>query len=215
MKLFIGNKNYSSWSLRAWLVLEHLNIDAQIIPLKLFTENFYSELSGISATKKVPALKDGDFNLCESLAIAEYINETYCNGRGWPKENKKRAHARALSAEMISSFHALRNAMPMNIRAKRWVNIDTAVQKDIQRIDAIFNLASQQKGGYLFGDWSIVDAMYAPVVLRFVTYGVFLSPNAQHYCEHVMQCPILQKWITEALKETDIVPEDEAGIERN
>ncbi|MFC3032308.1 glutathione S-transferase [Pseudoalteromonas fenneropenaei] len=215
MKLYIANQNYSSWSLRAWLILHKMALPFEEVKLKLFTEHFYKSLQGIAANAKVPALQDGDFTLCESLAIGEYINEAYCNGTAWPTDTKRRAQARAVSAEMVSSFSALRNAMPMNIRARRLVDISVAVQKDIKRIEQIFAQSAQyqQQGGWLFGPWSIADAMFAPVVLRFKTYGVALIPAAQRYCEHALQCESLQLWIAQALEETDIVPEDEAGID--
>ncbi|MFC0117110.1 glutathione S-transferase [Pseudoalteromonas xiamenensis] len=213
MKLFIANKNYSSWSLRAWLILNKLDIKHEEIMLKLFTKAFYQSLQGIAANSKVPAIQDGELTVCESLAIGEYISEAYCSGAGWPSTVAERAKARALSAEMVSSFTALRTAMPMNIRANRRVDITVAVQKDISRINEIFSQHSNYEGGWLFGNWSIVDAMYAPVVLRFKTYGVYLSPQAQQYCNHVLGCPTLKRWIDAALEETDIVPEDEAGEE--
>lgn len=215
MKLYIANKNYSSWSLRAWLILNKLNVKHEEVLLKLFTPEFYSALEGVSDTLKVPVLVDEEITVHESLAIGEYISETYCNGLGWPTNTAQRAKARALASEMASSFSALRNALPMNIRAKRQVNIDKEVEKDIARIDTIFQLANKNNGGWLFGQWSIADAMFAPVVLRFQTYDIRLSESAQAYCNKVMACDVLNKWIDDALLEKDIVPQDETGIERN
>ena len=216
MKLYIGNKNYSSWSLRAWLIMDKLNISFEEVKLQLFTDAFYNELEGISETRKVPALVDGKLHIWESLAIAEYISEVYCSGKGWPQDRFQRARARAISQEMATGFFALRSEAPMNIRAKRKLEFSEAAQKDIARIEQIFTNQMQTfagRGNWLFGSWSIADAMYAPVLLRFKTYGVALSTTAQLYMEHALQCPSLQKWIAAALLETDILVEDEAGIE--
>lgn len=213
MKLYIGNKNYSSWSLRPWLVLNKFNVPYDEIKLALFSSEFYEALEGLSDTNKVPTLVDGDLTIHESLAIAEYINEVYCNGQAWPKDRAQRAKARALSAEMASSFSALRTALPMNIRASRKVQLEERVLKDVDRIDTIFQLASKSNSGWLFDSWSIADAMFAPVVLRCKTYNIAVSPIAQQYCDKVLACPILKQWIESALLETDILEEDEAGTD--
>lgn len=214
MQLFIGNKNYSSWSLRAWYLMSKFDVPFDETQLVLDTSDFYDELKQHFHVQKVPALIDGDLQVWDSLAICEYINDAYLSGAGWPKYITQRATARALSAEMHAGFMALRNEMPMNIRATRKVTLSSAALKDIQRIDEIF---SQQQdmfpNEWFFGDFSIADAMYAPIVLRIKTYQITLSPAAQQYCDFVMRCPVLQKWITQALTETDIVQCDEAGVE--
>jgi len=162
----------------------------------------------------VPAIIDGDLAVWDSLAINEYINDTYLSGSALPKDLKQRAKARALSAEMHAGFMGVRSEMPMNIRATRHVDLSATALKDIARIDEIF---SQQQSAFpntwLFSEFSIADAMYAPIVLRFKTYQINLSAAAQAYCEHVLKCPVLQTWITQALTETAIVQEDEAGVE--
>ncbi len=161
---------------------------------------------------KVPALIDGDLAVWDSLAICEYINDAYLNGRAWPENLNKRAHARSVAAEMHSGFLALRNEMPMNIRAKRHVELSEHAKKDIARIDEIFSMRPQSSSNtWLYGEFSIVDAMFAPVVLRFKTYQVTLSSPAQAYCDQVLSCPVLNNWIAHALQETDIVTSDEAG----
>ena len=166
--------------------------------------------------QKVPALIDAELTVWDSLAICEYINDAYLNGAAWPSEIAQRARARSLAAEMHSGFAALRNEMPMNIRAKRHVELSEQAKKDIARIDEIFSTQQQSyPNTWLFGEFSIVDAMFAPVVLRFKTYQVELSHAAQVYCQHVLSCPVMQSWICEALKETDIVDCDEAGEEIN
>ncbi len=214
MKLIIGNKNYSSWSLRAWLLIEKFGVQCQEEKLVLDTPAFYRALEGISPTAKVPTLVDADVTVWDSLAICEYINDAYLCGAGWPKDLKVRAKARALAAEMHAGFPALRGEMPMNIRARRSVSLSDAAKQDVARIDAIF--AGQwreygERGGWLFGDFSIADAMYAPVVLRMQTYGAELSADAEAYMQHVLKDASLMRWIEEALQETDIVDADEAG----
>ncbi len=214
MELFIGNKNYSSWSLRAWYLMSKFELEFDEIQLVLDTPDFYSELKKHFTVQKVPALIDGDLHVWDSLAICEYINDAYLSQVAWPKYVTQRATARALSAEMHSGFMALRSEIPMNIRAKRKITLSDDAKKDIARIDDIF--AKQQEiypNQWMFGDFSIVDAMYAPIVLRLKTYQVTLSKAANSYCQHVLACPVLQSWITQALQETDIVDADEAGVD--
>ncbi|MDN2662508.1 glutathione S-transferase family protein [Psychromonas sp. 14N.309.X.WAT.B.A12] len=214
MQLFIGNKNYSTWSLRVWYLMSKFNVLFDETQLVLDTPDFYIALQKYFTVQKVPALIDGDLKVWDSLAICEYINDAYLSGTAWPKNIVKRAQARSLSAEMHSGFMALRNEMPMNIRATRKVELSAAAKQDIARIDDIF--ASQQElypNSWLFGEFSITDAMYAPVVLRLKTYQIRLSPLAEQYCKSVMSCPVLQDWIAQALTETDIVECDEAGVE--
>ncbi|MBQ4814303.1 glutathione S-transferase [Pseudoalteromonas luteoviolacea] len=214
MKLYIGNKNYSSWSLRAWLIAEKYQLNYQEVKLDLGSKVFYERLENVSPTLKVPTLIDDDVVIWESLAICEYINEAYLSGKAWPNSPALRAHARALSSEMHSSFNALRNAMPMNIRAKKQIIRTDEVNKDIRRIEQIFTEQYKRfgsQGGWLFGAWSIADAMFAPVVLRFQTYGVKLSGEANAYVEHVLQCPALKLWCAQALKELEVVECNEVG----
>ncbi|WP_413692778.1 glutathione S-transferase family protein [Psychromonas sp. KJ10-2] len=214
MQLFIGNKNYSTWSLRAWYLMSKFNVVFDETQLVLDTPDFYSELQKHFNVHKVPALIDDDLKVSDSLAICEYINDAYLLGAAWPKNIVNRAQARSLSAEMHSGFIALRNEMPMNIRATRHLELSAAAKQDIARIDHIF--ATQQTvypNAWLFGDFSITDAMYAPVVLRLKTYQISLSPLAEQYCEYVLSCPVLQRWVAQALTETDIVECDEAGVE--
>ncbi|MDI4652480.1 MULTISPECIES: glutathione S-transferase family protein [Pseudoalteromonas] len=216
MQLFIGNKNYSTWSLRAWYLLSKFNVSFKEQQLVLDTPEFYDALKIKFPVPKVPALIDGELTVWDSLAICEYINDAYLNGAAWPSEIAQRAKARSLAAEMHSGFAALRNEMPMNIRAKRHVELSGQAKKDIARIDEIFSTQQQSyPNAWLFGEFSIADAMFAPVVLRFKTYQVTLSHAAQAYCQHVLSCPVMQSWISEAFKETDIVDCDEVGEEIN
>ncbi|MDP5254660.1 MULTISPECIES: glutathione S-transferase [unclassified Vibrio] len=214
MQLYIGNQNYSSWSLRAWLIFSQYNLETDIIKLKLFSPEFYQVLAPLNAQAKVPTLVDDSTVVWDSLAILEYINEAYLQGQAWPESIPLRAKARAISAEMHSGFMALRNELPMNIRAKRRVELSDAAKKDIARIDQIWSeQMTSYPQGWLFGEWSIADAMYAPVALRFETYGIELSPTAQSYQQKVLRSDSLQPWLQQASLETDIVAEDEAGYD--
>ncbi|GAB2647106.1 glutathione S-transferase family protein [Vibrio panuliri] len=214
MHLYIANQNYSSWSLRAWLIFSHYQLDVEVTKLKLFTTDFYQSLETISPTAKVPTLVDQQVTVWDSFAILEYINEQYLQGQAWPSDVGERARARALAAEMHSGFMNLRNELPMNIRARRKVELSEGALQDIARIDAIWSeQANQYPDGWLFGEWSIADAMYAPVALRFQTYGITLSQAAQKYQQRVLTSDSLQPWLHEASLETDIVIEDEAGVE--
>ncbi|MEX3071473.1 glutathione S-transferase family protein [Vibrio alginolyticus] len=212
MKLYIGNQNYSSWSLRAWLIFMHYDIDVEVRKIKLFTEDFYNTLEHITPTAKVPALVGDDVTIWDSLAILEYVNDAYLNGKAWPQSLSERAKARAISAEMHSGFMALRNEMPMNCRARRKITLSSQALKDIERIDQIWSEQIEQyPDGWLFGKWSIADAMYAPVVLRTLTYSIPLSEKATQYQQKVLKSETMQRWLAEASLETDIVEEDEAG----
>ncbi|MGR5094457.1 glutathione S-transferase family protein [Vibrio maritimus] len=214
MKLYIGNQNYSSWSLRAWLIFAQNNLDVEVEKLSLFTPEFYQTLLEITPTAKVPTLVDSNVTTWDSLAIMEYVNEQYLDGRGWPESPSERAKARALASEMHSGFMALRNELPMNCRARRHVELSESALADIQRIDAMWSeqmhLFPKQ---WLFGEWSIADAMYAPVALRFRTYGVKLSESAKRYQEKVLSSAAILRWLAEASSESDIVAEDEAGVD--
>lgn len=216
MDLYIANKNYSTWSLRAWILLKKFNLDFNEHNLKLETDDFTKTLSNIAPIAKVPVLIDNSITVWDSLAICEYINETYLSNQGWPTDPWHRAKARALAAEMHSGFNSLRNQLPMNIRAKRKVALTQQSLADIARIEQIFSeqhAQFEQQGGWLFGEWGIVDAMYAPVALRFKTYGITLNASASAYMNKVLSCEVLAEWITDALKETEIVAMDEAGEE--
>ncbi|CAM3768300.1 Stringent starvation protein A [Vibrio aerogenes CECT 7868] len=214
MKLYIGNKNYSTWSLRAWILMKKSGISFEEVKLPLDTPQFYAALEPVTPTQKVPCLVDGEVTVWDSLAICEYINDIYLSGRAWPADKASKAKARALAAEMHSGFMALRNEMPMNIRAVRRVVLSENGQQDLQRIDQIFSQQMDEyadRGGWLFGEFSITDAMYIPVVLRLITYQMAVSDGAQKYVDHVMACDALKAWLDEGLKETEIVECDEAG----
>jgi glutathione S-transferase len=207
--LLIGSKNYSSWSLRPWLFLRKvdLNFAEQIIH---FDESGYqSQIAALSPSKRVPLLIDAGVKIWDSLAICEYAAEL--SGRGLPSERLARARARAVAAEMHSGFQALRNECPMNVRAsKHSVPWTPELQADIARIDEIWAGCRSEyggAGGWLFGEFSIADAMFAPVFFRFQTYGAAISPAAEGYLSHALQDVALRDWQDAAAKEGHPLPE--------
>ncbi|MEM6449665.1 MAG: glutathione S-transferase family protein [Cyanobacteria bacterium P01_D01_bin.105] len=216
MQLVIGNKNYSSWSLRPWMLLSFFKLDFEEVQASLKAEGLSARLGQFSPTSRVPVLIDGELTVWDSLAICEYVSERYLEGKGWPRDVSKRAEARAVTAEMHSGFAGLRREMPMNCRARRRVEASAQTLKDIARVDEIWAKGMADSGGpWLFGAFSIVDCFYAPVVMRFATYaaasGVTLSAGAQRYQDFFLQNDVLQAWVGAAKQETEIVPEDEAG----
>jgi glutathione S-transferase len=203
--LIIGNKNYSSWSLRAWLLLRQFDIAFNEVKLTLDTPEFHSSIRAYSAAGRVPVLLDGDLHVWDSLAIAEYANERFLDGRGWPQSRAVRAHARAISAEMHSGFAALRQELPMNCRKRvRDHTISADAARDVARVLEIWRDARGQhadKGAFLFGAFGIADAMYAPVVLRFISYDVATGPLERAYIDAVAALPALRDWIADAATE--------------
>ncbi|TAM06568.1 MAG: glutathione S-transferase family protein [Paraburkholderia sp.] len=212
MKLAIGDKNYSSWSMRPWLLLTHFGIPFDEVLIELDEPGTKAAILQYSASGKVPCLMPDDgFAVWDSLAIAETLAERFPKHALWPRDANARARARSVSAEMHSGFFALRNAMPMNIRLKR-PGVGTApdVLSDIARIDAIWRECLAASGGpFLFGEFSIADAMYAPVVMRFNSYHPQLSPEAGAYSRRVTALPAVAAWIAAARSETHIVADDE------
>lgn len=210
--LVIGNKNYSSWSLRPWLLLTQFEIPFKIHQLMLCTPSFDQDITTYDAAGKVPVLQDGDTLVWDSLAICEYVSERWLAGAGWPSEIAQRAKARSISAEMHSGFFALRELMPMNCRRRGTLAITADVQADIDRIQGIWQQCraqNQSRGPWLFGDFSIADAMYAPIVSRFHSYGVILDGLADEYATMVKASAAYQSWITAALQEHDVIDEME------
>lgn len=216
MRLVIGNKNYSSWSMRPWLLLTAFGVAFEEIMEALApAETLTARLRRHSPSARVPVLLDGDLCVWDSLAICEYVSARYLDGRGYPASVAAQAQARAIVAEMHAGFHALRRDLPMNIRARRRLQLSEAVQRDIRRIDEIWAHYPPQHGGrFLFGDFSIADCFYAPVAMRFATYdGIALSAEAQAYSERLRQHKAIAAWCEGARAETAIVPADEAGEE--
>jgi glutathione S-transferase len=214
MQLIIGNRNYSSWSLRAWLALSWLGVPFHEVLVRLSVPSFKTEVAKYGPHGRVPILVAGDLTVWDSLAICEYAAEI--SGRGWPRDAAARAVARSVSAEMHSGFTALRAQWPMNARAHgRRTPSTPALESDVARIDRLWNDCRRRFGAggpWLFGERSIADAMYAPVVLRFDTYGASLSAGAREYVAAVLADEHLQRWIRGAREEPWTIDEDEAGI---
>lgn len=210
-ELFIGNKNYSSWSFRPWIALKHKEIPFQETLVPFDFENGNPQFREFSPSMKVPVLKDGGLTVWDSLAILEHVADCFPKKALWPEERSARARARSVSAEMHSGFAALRNACPMNMRRPVEVlPVDEAVRADVRRIMDIWNECLEQSGGpFLFGDFTIADAMYAPVVSRFATYTLSDDPVFHSYHAAITETPAWRAWETEALKETWVVAEDE------
>ena len=215
MKLVIGNKNYSSWSLRAWFLLKEAGIDFEEHRIALDTDSSAEEIGRFSPAGLVPVLIFEDGPVWDTLAIAETVAERWPDKQVWPSDAAARAHARSISAEMHSGFAALREAMPMNCRAMgRKVSITDAVARDIDRIFAIWSDCHHrygEQGDWLFGKFSVADAMYAPVVLRFRTYGINLPESAAIYPRRLLESPAIQDWLIESESETEVIKREEAG----
>jgi glutathione S-transferase len=211
MKLVIGNKNYSSWSLRPWLLLRQAGIAFEEERVSFLDPQFQARVRRYSPTGKVPVLIDGDTVVWDSLAICEYVAEL--QPALWPAARAERAQARAICAEMHSGFGAMRSAFPMNVCARLpgrgW---SVAVEKDVDRIAAIWSglrARHAAAGPFLFGRFSVADAYYAPVVWRFVTHAPPLPAAARDYMASMQALPAMQAWAQAAAEENEFVPEDE------
>ncbi len=211
--LVIGNKAYSSWSLRPWLLMKQSGIGFSESRVSLYAPGAKQKILAQSPAGKVPVLKDGAITVWDSLAIAEYLAEKYPRKQLWPRNAKARAHARAISAEMHSGFTNLRNDMPMNVRREiLGRQRSREVLAEIDRIAAIWTECRERNGSegpFLFGAFSIADAMYAPVVSRFRTYGVALAGAAAVYASTIIALPAMREWIAEAHAETEFNPQYE------
>ena len=215
MKLLIGNKCYSSWSLRAWLLMRATGIafteKLVLLDEPGFKEAVFAEAPGSGGT--VPTLVDGDIAVWETLAICEYLHETHPEAGIWPSDAAARAYARAMSSEMHAGFTALRGACPMNL-GKRFASRDrgAGVARDVERITALWRQARERFGGsgpFLYGAFSAADAMYAPVVTRLDTYGIAVDTASQDYMRAVLSLPAYRAWLAAALAEPWIVAQDE------
>lgn len=211
--LVIGNKNYSSWSLRPWLLLKQAGIAFTEIRIPLSTPDSKAEILKHSPAGKVPVLHDGEVTVWESLAICEYLAEKVPHQHLWPADPAVRARARAVACEMHAGFGALRQHMSMNCRKHLPGKGRTPeVLKDIERICALWNDCRARfghGGEFLFGQFSIADAMYAPVALRFVTYDVDLDPVSAAYVRTITDLPAVQQWLAEARAEAEVIPQFE------
>jgi glutathione S-transferase len=201
--LLIGSKNYSSWSLRAWLFLrkERFKFREQLVYLD--ESDYQAQIAALSPSRRVPLLMDGGVKIWDSLAICEYVADS--TGFGLPKAGAARAQARSVAAEMHSGFPTLRNECPMNVRARnRRVPLTPQLEADIARVDEIWSGCRHSYGaggGWLFGDFSIADAMFGPVFFRFQSYGLRLSSASETYLDHALSDPDLREWQDAASKE--------------
>ena len=212
--LIIGNKNYSSWSLRPWLALRHAGISFDERLLLLCGENWKEAIAAVSPSGRVPVLLHGEHTVWETLAIIEYANELFPDAGLWPEDRAARAAARAVAHEMHAGFTALRNHMPMNLRRLDLTGKGRGpgVDDDIARICEIWRDCRSRYGAggeFLFGAFCAADAMYAPVVTRLDTYGVDLDETCAAYSRAVLTLPAFVEWREAALQEPWIVPEDE------
>lgn len=206
--LVIGNKNYSSWSLRPWLLLKVFEVPFDERRLALDSEEFRREIARYSPSSRVPVLHHQGRTVWDSLAIVEYVNEVFLDGRGWPADLDARTLARCAAAEMHSGFTDLRTQLPMNCgrdpqaSSYRW---DANTQRDIDRVQQLWRelRARAGAGDFLCGSFGIVDAMFAPVAVRFRGYGVELDPTASQYCDAIEALPAMQAWRSGAAAESE------------
>jgi glutathione S-transferase len=216
LKLVIGNKNYSSWSMRPWMALRANGIPFEEVFIPLYTGAAdKGRLLDITPSGKVPALIDGDVAIWDSLAIIEYLAERFPEKRLWPEEPAQRAHARSISAEMHSGFVALRNECGMNLhRPVRGVELSAEARANVARIQDIWEDCCERHGkagAFLFGAFGAADAMFAPVVHRFRTYAVAVRPVVQRYMDTMMALPAFEEWTRAGLAETLVIEKFETA----
>ena len=213
LALIIGNKNYSSWSMRPWIAMKTAGIPFEETVISLEAADFKQRVGAVSGTGKVPVLIDGDVRVWESLAILEYLAEKFPAAGLWPADSAARAHARAIASEMHAGFVPLRRHLPMNMWRpvlKRELNPEVAA--NVQRIETMWTDCRArfgQGGPFLFGRFGATDAMYAPVVARFHTYAVDVGAAARAYMQAVMALPAWREWHDAGVKEPWVLAEDE------
>lgn len=209
--LVIGNKNYSSWSLRPWVLLRHHGVGFREQRVCLDTPEFAQEVARWSPAARVPVLVHDGLSIWDSLAIAEYVNEQLLQGRGWPSNITQRARARSIVAEMHAGFTGMRSELPMNVRRNPGaVSLSEAAVRDIERVQSIWDAQLAEHGGpWLFGDYSIADAFYAPVAFRFRSYLVPLRDRCTGYVERQLAHAPMQEWAAAAREESEVVAADE------
>jgi len=213
LKLIIGNKNYSSWSMRPWIAMRHaaISFEEEVIPL--YEPGSRERILSYSRAGKVPVLRDAEATIWDSLAILEYLAERFPDAALWPDDVAARAHGRSIAAEMHSGFINFRRHCPMNMRrAKRKIALTEEAAGDVRRIEAIWSEARARFGGkgpFLLGDFSIADAMYAPIVSRFFSYAVEAGAVAEAYMATMMALPAWQEWQRAGEAEPWIMPNNE------
>ncbi len=202
--LYVGNKNLSSWSLRPYLALAHTGVPFEEVVIPLDRPDTREQILAVSPSGRVPALRDGAIHVWDSLAICEHLAERFPEAKLWPANLAARAHARSVSAEMHAGFADLRREMPMNIVARTPREPSPAAAADIERILAVWSDCRElhaERGPFLFGAFSIADAMFAPVVTRFVTYGVPVGAEARAYMDAITTLPSMVRWAADAADE--------------
>jgi len=213
LKIIIGNKRYSSWSLRGWLAVKHSELAFEEICLKLDTPSFYTEIEKYSKARKVPTLLDGDVTVWDSAAIIDYCAHIAPEKFWWPTDKAAYAFSRSIFNEMHSGFTEIRTHMPMNLQGKwRGLTFADPLQKELDRIELLFTDCRQKygaDGAFLFGAFSAVDMMFAPLVTRLDTYGVALNMPTKTYVDAVLTHTPVKSWIDAAQLETDIVAIDQ------
>jgi len=213
MKLILGNKNYSSWSLRPWIAMRNAGITFEEEVIPLYEAGSAERILKYSPTGKVPVLVDGDITVWESLAILEYVAEKFPNAELWPSDLKARAHARAISAEMHAGFVPLRRQCPMNMRREsRPLELTAEVVANVRRIEEIWTDTRArfgQSGPFLFGAFGAADAMYAPIVSRFASYAIEVGAVSEAYMQAVMALPAWIEWRDAGFAESWVMPNNE------
>ncbi len=215
-RLIIGNKNYSSWSLRPWLLLKVKGIPFKETRIPLYQEGSEKALLQYSPSGKVPVFVDNGFTVWDSLAICEYIADCYPEKRCWPEAPDVRGYARSISCEMHSGFFEIRNSLPMDCRTHTQVkNIKENLRDEIARVCEIWRTCKEKfkaEGNFLFGPFSIADAMYAPVVLRFNSYGIIVGAIEQDYMAAVLSLDSLKNWITAGKAEKETITDSDIEL---
>ena len=213
LKLILGNKNYSSWSLRPWIAMRHAGISFEEEVIPLYEPGSAERMAAYSPTGKVPVLLDGDMVIWESLAILDHVAERFPRAQLWPAGLKARAHARAISAEMHAGFIPLRRHCPMNMRREsKKLELTADVAANVRRIDQIWTECRERFGNggpFLFGTFGAADAMYAPIVSRFASYAIDVGPAAETYMAAVMALPAWKEWRDAGISEPWAMPGNE------
>ena len=206
IRLVIGNKNYSSWSLCPWLLLNMFDVDFEEIQITLYQDNTAEKLGPNSPSLKVPLFLHKDTTVWDSLAICEYISENLLGGAGWPGSPQRKANARSVSAEVHSEFATLKAEWPMNCKASYRLSPSQELENEVARIDAIWSCCRRrfgENGKYLYGRFSIADCMFAPIAISFESYRADLCGDANTYMQTLLDNPFVQKWITLGRREKE------------
>jgi glutathione S-transferase len=208
LRLVIGNKNYSSWSMCPWLLLKMFNVDFEEIQIALYQDNTAEKLGPYSPSLKVPVLLHREITVWDSLAICEYISEQFINNSAWPASPKRRACARSTTAEVHSGFPYLKREWPLNCKVSYKLKPSPQLLDEIARIDAIWSCCRREfgeNGNYLYGRFSIADCMYAPIAACFSIYKADLSQAAHIYVQTLLENPFVKKWLTLGRQEQESV----------